>query len=518
MKIVLIGLLVLLVIISGCVQDSEIKGNQTGNETNQHESNTVGDCQEINQECCMGDYCVGAYEEYCSGEDETVFVECDFEKCLPVLECKRIGDPSPPPIQNNKTGDNVGVSEVEKFKENLKEYGAPCLEDTSIGSIVIDHSDTNVIYATMRTWGMLKTTNGGDTWSTISNGILTYPDESDTSKLCFLSGILAMNPSNSNRVLFAPGDVSMGTINDPYSETAGVWETLDGGNSWHQLVHGDMNAAGNGALAIDPNNPQIIYYGTGHDIATHSLADPDNYFTTVGALHKTTDGGVTWEELETGVLEGLLGIRVFIDKDNSDNLIFMSNAHTHELVDNQHWEIPGEEQFSVQKSFDGGKTWTSLADNLPEGYRMIFDGDVSPENFDHIYVKPDYWIAYSTEYQEQKSFYSLDGGQTFKETGSYVSIARYDPHDEDGNHMIGYSPLMSSGTLMESNDGGATWVEIGKPAELQGYSVGLYDIEWDPIDPDTIYIAGSNAYIWKSVDGGQTWTSILNNEKLPERI
>jgi hypothetical protein len=104
MKVIIAMMLIGIVLISGCTQlESQSDQNKTSENTAGQKNQGEG-CQEINKECCMGDHCVGAYEEYCSGEeDEVVFVECDSEKCLPVLDCRRIGESPPPGKHENKT-------------------------------------------------------------------------------------------------------------------------------------------------------------------------------------------------------------------------------------------------------------------------------------------------------------------------------------------------------------------------------------------------------------------------------
>jgi hypothetical protein len=46
------------------------------------------------------------------------------------------------------------------------------------------------------------------------------------------------------------------------SAGGGVWKTTNGGNNWTVLTDGLSNLAG-GDIAIDPNNPNVLYYGTG---------------------------------------------------------------------------------------------------------------------------------------------------------------------------------------------------------------------------------------------------------------
>ena len=363
--------------------------------------------------------------------------------------------------------------------------------------------------------GIYKSTDQGITWKRINNGFLAYPDKDNTGDFCYpMVSEMVIDPTNSQRLLMAPADITSGTINDPYSETAGIWETLDGGESWHQLVNGEMNAAG-GAVAIDPNNPKTIYFGVTHDAASFLRANPKIFFNEVGILYKTTDGGITWEELTTGLLTGLQGCRVFVDHKNSNNLILITQAHTHSYEkDGTQIEVALEEQFGPMKSTDGGQSWTALADKLPEKYRITFEADVSPNDFDHIFVKPDLFPADKLKGLDQKSFYSSDGGETFKETDVYIQVGRFDPHDTTGNHMLGYTYIAKQ--VLESNDGGATWQGIGDlPLEVTDDYISISNFVWDPTDQNKVYMSGMMGYVWQSIDGGKTWKNILNLDKAP---
>ena len=86
---------------------------------------------------------------------------------------------------------------------------------------------------------------------------------------------LAVHPTNTNRWL-------VGTAN------GGLWETKDGGVNFVALTD-DAPSLAIGAVAYAPNNPNIIYAGTGE--ATFSGAS----FGGEGVL-KSTDGGVNWQQ------------------------------------------------------------------------------------------------------------------------------------------------------------------------------------------------------------------------------
>src|SRR5262245_54266147 len=71
--------------------------------------------------------------------------------------------------------------------------------------------------------------------------------------------------------------------------SGGVWKTTDGGGSWKPLADVIANIAVN-ALAIDRNDPDVIYAGTGEGFF--------NFDAIRGAgIFKSADGGATWSRL-----------------------------------------------------------------------------------------------------------------------------------------------------------------------------------------------------------------------------
>ena len=436
-------------------------------------------------------------------------------------EVAYIRNPCEIPDNASETDNGAPEDEYTAGKEMLKKYlnenGMDCSwsSRSTFESFAIDPSDNNVMYIAVRSEGVFKSIDRGETWRKIDSGILAYKNMNVPGEYCFESGKLVIDPTNTNRVLLAPLDINSGTITDPYTETAGVWETLDGGETWRQLANGEMNVGGAGALAIDPNNPDTIYFGIFSGRASYGEADPNKEFNTVGVLYKTLNGGETWVELPTGLIEGLQGMKVFVDPDNSQRIMHLTQAHTHIYYDNGSYvEVPLDEQLGPLISEDGGNTWTSLADKLPFQYQAIWEGDVAEQNFDHVIVRPDRFGPGVTHETKKMTLYSLDGGVSFSESDTYIHVPRYDPHDPDGNHLIGYYHIYPN--LMESRDAGATWTILAPPPqEIKDNDIYMTNIVWDPVDSDTIYMNGEWGHLWRSEDGGLSWTKILDHEQLP---
>ncbi|HLD80907.1 MAG TPA: hypothetical protein VJA40_02805 [archaeon] len=436
---------------------------------------------------------------------------------------------SPPPAPSGVhdggpaegTSQGTRASPLSRHSQNLREYGIDCsfenANDTR-NSLAIDPSNPDTLYVGVEGKGVFKSTDGGSTWNSSSNGILAYPDMASPGQKCYPDmAKMVIDPRDTQRVLLAAADVSTGFIDWSYAETAGIWETLDGGESWHQLITDlTVNAAGTGALALDPGNSDVIYYGVNTDPPTFKEAPVKETLNRNGPLYKSVDNGRTWKEVESGMLPGIQATGVFVNPKDSLELVLLTQAHDHVYHETYIDEVFSRTQLGPMKSGDGGKTWEALAGLLPEPYRNPFDGDVSLNNFDHWLVRPFlFGKEFPPETTRQKSFYTTDGGKTFHETPSLIWIGRYDPHDPKGNHLIGYSPWNAAGDLLESLDAGKTWKAIAKPAELDNSKVKVSNIAWDPLNPSVVYLTGTQAFVWKSTDAGRTWKAILSLETLP---
>jgi autotransporter-associated beta strand protein len=131
-------------------------------------------------------------------------------------------------------------------------------------------------------------------------------------------------PVTNGPTLGKPAPVSgriTGVATDPtdpntiYVSTAGggAWKTSNGGKSWTPLFDlGNNSVDFGGAIAVDPTNPLVIYYGTGEADNT-----TDSYYGT--GVYKSTDGGRTWKLL-TGYTTFGRGIPVY-DGNTPPNVI-----------------------------------------------------------------------------------------------------------------------------------------------------------------------------------------------------
>jgi len=180
-----------------------------------------------------------------------------------------------------------------------------------VNFVRFDPTNTNIMWIGTPDGGLWKSTNGGTSWTTNTDQ-LTVIGCSD----------VAIDPTNSNTMYLATGD-NDGT--DTYS--TGVLKSTDGGATWNTTGLNWTATQGRniGRLLINPTNPQILMAFTSNGIyrttnggtswtnptgtfassdAEFKPGDPNTVYACGTSFKKSTDGGVTW----TAVTTGLTGI------------------------------------------------------------------------------------------------------------------------------------------------------------------------------------------------------------------
>ncbi len=182
----------------------------------------------------------------------------------------------------------------------------------------------------------------------------------------------------------------------------------------------------------------------------------------------------------------------------------------------------------VWKSTDAGKTWkhVGLADS-----RHIPRVRVHPQNPDLVYVAALGHLFGPNE--ERGVFRSRDGGATWQKI-LYVSDRRRRVRSGDGSgqpavlyatfwrvRRTPYS-LESGGegsSLWKTTDGGDTWTELTKKAGLPKTTLGIIGITVSPSNPQNLYaiVEAEDGGVFRSRDGGETWTRVNADRDLRQR-
>jgi len=181
----------------------------------------------------------------------------------------------------------------------------------------------------------------------------------------------------------------------------------------------------------------------------------------------------------------------------------------------------------VWKSPNGGTSWQPITDNLPS--LSIGDIAIDPSDKNTIYCGTGETNGGggSVTYDGRGVFKSADGGQSWtsiglENTGS-VGRIEVDPENPDRIFVAAMGHLFNNNPergLYRSDDGGQTW----QKKLFVNDSVGVIDLAVHPLDPDTVFAVtwertrrpnkrvygGPGCGIWRSFDGGDTWTKLAS--------
>ncbi|MEA2006653.1 MAG: YCF48-related protein [Patescibacteria group bacterium] len=143
------------------------------------------------------------------------------------------------------------------FEQKTKIGESSSFASGSVLDLEIDPSNSDILYAGTISYGIMRSTNGGDDWIRDVSGFTSVED-------------IVINPKNSNEIYIT---VVLGGIGK-------IMKTNDGGVEWEEVFTQRTSGARMMALAMDKNNSDILYAGD-----------------TLGGIYKTYNAGATWQSL-----------------------------------------------------------------------------------------------------------------------------------------------------------------------------------------------------------------------------
>ena len=246
------------------------------------------------------------------------------------------------------------------------------------------------------------------------------------------------------------------------------------------------------------------------------------YFGAVGGgLWKTTDSGDNWAPV-TDFQINSASVGAVAVSDTDPDLIFIGTGETC-IRGNI---LPGD---GVYRSRDGGEIWQHVGFGESHGISKI---RIHPTNPDVVFVAS--FGKYGAPSEQRGVFKSSDGGDTWNrvlyrndETGAIDIVI------DQNNPDVLYAALweayrkeyqMSSGGpgsgMFKSTDGGETWTEMTRnPGMPQSGLVGRIGLAVSPANSDRVYALFENddGGLFSSDDAGATWTLVNDARAIRQR-
>lgn len=344
----------------------------------------------------------------------------------------------------------------------------------SIGAIEVDVNDPDntVWVGTGEIWTRNSVSIGDGLYVTKDGGVNWELKGFEGSER--ISSIV-VNPNNSKEIYVGVLGALWGD-----SEQRGVYKSVDGGDTWEQLLFVDQTT-GCSDLIMDPNDPNTLYASMWEFRRTGwSFNSGGNE----SALFKSTDGGKTWNKIHQGFPDGQLGrIAVAVAPSDSNRLYAVL-------------ETENDEEKGLYGSTDAGKTWTHLNSDFGLVVRPFYFSriTVDPKN-------PDVLVKGGLQ-----GSVSRDGGHTFTTLGNMHSDIHdiwFDPNDSD--RLV----VATDGGVYRSWDGGRTMEIVQNIPVSQFYHVSV-----DNAEPYNIYGGLQDNGSWygpSSAEGGvqaRDWNSV----------
>ena len=377
------------------------------------------------------------------------------------------------------------------------------------------YAATNTFYNPRPAAGIYRSSDGGSTWTPMNRGLgetsLKFPvllmDKDDPNVLysgSFRGGASIYKTTDGGQHWYRTSFDHTGWWREP--QFGNTWAIAEGVDSklyvatWEGIYRSDDNGEtwlarcqGLGNImvydvALDPQDPATIYLG---------LAD-------IGPW-KSTDSGHTWSRIKNGYYEpygtSSGGAAAFAISPSNPDIIYSAVAGS-----------SGTSLMGVNKTINGGRRWVAVNNGLPgpDPAWAATDVVVHPLTPDIAYV------GIKTDVGTGGVFKTTDGG------GSWTELTNIDP---EGNLPRVESLAISAsdpnvvlvgtrepGRVYKTNDGGKSWSLISPPPDLMDPNTIIYDIDIHPLYPEQIVIGVNVQGAYKTTDGGQMWTQVLDED------
>ena len=344
--------------------------------------------------------------------------------------------------------------------------------------LAVDPQAPNNLYAAGNS-GVFKSTNGGTSWARASNGIIDPtvdalvidPAQPNTLYAGSLQGGQLVKSTDSANswtpsgptlvVALAINPKSPATIYASRQQT-GLSKSTDAGTNWTPIGVSTLPSFPTfTSIVVDPKTPSTLYAGEQSQ-----------------GVFKSVDGGVTWAASNMGFTGPIIQvIRLAIDPQTTSTLYAAASTSG------------GDGLF---KSTNGGVSWTKLLATGAANNFYIGTVTVDPQTPSTVYIGTG-----------NGAFKSTDGGTSFTpvRTGlptDYVNVLAINTQSP----ATVYAGTQNG--VFATTNAGTGWTAASNGLALTSVTA----VAVDPLAPTTIYAGTTVSGMFKSVDGGDSWTAI----------
>jgi photosystem II stability/assembly factor-like uncharacterized protein len=379
------------------------------------------------------------------------------------------------------------------FHDNDPDY-AYGLDGGTVEGLVIDPTDSNILYANSWGAGVYKSINGGQSWVNMSSGLdsgFVYE--------------LAIDPSNHSHILASDYE-------------HGVKQSVNGGQTWSS-VSGLPSWCVVYSIEFDPHNPSVVYVG----LREPTYYDVDHYVYP-GGVYKSTNGGSTWVRKSSGIVNDYI-YDLAIDPNNT-NIVYAAmhrNGVYKTINGGESWNSKNEtmidgdvrsvqvtpdssrvyigfwDGYGLSYSQNGGESWVSVS-STDDADLFVYEAQVDPHHASTVY------LTTSTGIYRCESPAASSSCQVIAHQGRFIFDLTLDVHGPVNSN--GYTRVMYTGlqnfAVFKSTDAGASF----RPSYKNIRANIINAILVDPVNPNIQYVSSEARGLFKTVDGGTIWSPL----------
>jgi photosystem II stability/assembly factor-like uncharacterized protein len=346
----------------------------------------------------------------------------------------------------------------------------------------------NVVYAGAAQGGVWKTTDGGTTWTPLTDG-------QDSLAI----GALAIDPSNSNVVYAGTGEANQSC--DSYFGI-GLLKTTDGGATWTNLGASTFQNTSIAKIVVHPTIPTTLWVANGFGAGGFSCYG--GVFGSQG-VWKSVDGGSSWTRVLGPAQMGFVSsVHDLLRSPNDPNVLYAA--------------VNGS---GIWKTIDGGTTWNQLSGGLPTTSVGRLDIGIHPLLPSVLYVV----VERGSNGTQLGTYKSTDSGATWTAlpipSGSchYWNFQDLCTYSGSTGGQCWYDLILEvqSGTsvwaggtaLFKTTNGGTSWVDVcpqSVHADQHAIAFGSDGKVW----------IGNDGGVWASSNGGTSWVNKNGNLQITQ--